>query len=183
VTVLEEAASICGEVTEPRHAIHREPEIGYDLPGTQEKVLAALDGFPLEITLGRQLASVTAVLRGGRPGPVVLLRGDMDALPVTEAGDDATWPVVSLSTDDRYLIVALAHRLGLGAEPRLPGHCRRCPQWSWRVVSSIASSFASSSTALRTLGHAVEEGSAIEKWVPSTSISCASCPRAVAVRV
>ena len=81
----EEAAAIAGEIAELRHDIHREPEIGYDLPRTQRKVLAALDGLPLEITLGRALTSVTAVLRGGRPGPAVLLRGDMDALPVTEA--------------------------------------------------------------------------------------------------
>ena len=82
--VREEAARIAGEVAELRHAIHREPEIGLDLPKTQAKVLGALDGLPLEISTGRALSSVTAVLRGGRPGPVVLLRGDMDALPVTE---------------------------------------------------------------------------------------------------
>jgi amidohydrolase len=85
VTLLAEAAAISEEVAELRHSIHREPEIGFHLPRTQQKVLAALDGLPLEISLGRQLTSVTAVLRGGRPGPVVLLRGDMDALPVTEA--------------------------------------------------------------------------------------------------
>ncbi len=78
---------MAGEITGLRHAIHREPEIGLDLPKTQQKVLAALDGLPLEISTGRGLSSVTAVLRGGRSsgsGPVVLLRGDMDALPVTE---------------------------------------------------------------------------------------------------
>jgi hippurate hydrolase len=97
VRVRDEAARISGEITELRHAIHREPEIGLDLPKTQAKVLAALDGLPLEISTGRGLSSVTAVLRGGGrggrppgpaerggPGPVVLLRGDMDALPVTE---------------------------------------------------------------------------------------------------
>jgi amidohydrolase len=84
VGVRDEAAAIAGEIAELRHAIHREPEIGLDLPKTQAKVLAALDGLPLEISTGRDLSSVTAVLRGGRPGPVVLLRGDMDALPVTE---------------------------------------------------------------------------------------------------
>jgi amidohydrolase len=87
VQVRDEAARIAGEVTELRHAIHRDPEIGLDLPKTQQKVLAALDGLPLEISTGRGLSSVTAVLRGGRSsgsGPVVLLRGDMDALPVTE---------------------------------------------------------------------------------------------------
>ena len=82
--VRDEAAKLEREVAELRHAIHREPEIGLQLPRTQRKVLDALDGLPLEIRTGRELSSVTAVLRGGRPGPVVLLRGDMDALPVTE---------------------------------------------------------------------------------------------------
>ncbi len=60
----EDAAAIAGQLAELRHAIHREPEIGLDLPRTQEKVLAALDGLPLEVTTGRKLSSVTAVLRG-----------------------------------------------------------------------------------------------------------------------
>jgi hippurate hydrolase len=64
--------------------IHANPEIGLDLPRTQEKVLAAIDGLPLEVSTGQALSSVTAV-RGTRPGETVLLRGDMDALPVTEA--------------------------------------------------------------------------------------------------
>lgn len=84
VTIADEAAAIADEIAELRHAIHREPELGYHLPKTQEKVLAALDGLPLEVTVGKRLSSVTAVLRGGRPGPAVLLRGDMDALPLTE---------------------------------------------------------------------------------------------------
>jgi hippurate hydrolase len=79
-----DAVAISGELVAFRRAIHREPEIGLELPRTQEKVLAALDGLPLEITTGRALSSVTAVLRGARPGGTVLLRGDMDALPVTE---------------------------------------------------------------------------------------------------
>ena len=92
VPVRDEAAELAGEIAELRHAIHREPEIGLDLPKTQAKVLGALDGLPLEISTGQALSSVTAVLRGGAAdsrapsgsGPVVLLRGDMDALPVTE---------------------------------------------------------------------------------------------------
>ncbi|MEV0284620.1 M20 family metallopeptidase [Kribbella sp. NPDC050820] len=74
-----------GEIVELRRALHQVPEYDLDLPKTQQLVLNALEGLPLEITLGKELSSVTAVLRGGRgPGPVVLLRGDMDALPVTE---------------------------------------------------------------------------------------------------
>jgi amidohydrolase len=82
--VHEAAVAASGELAELRRSIHAEPEIGLDLPRTQGKVLAALDGLPLEITSGTALSSVTAVLRGGRPGATVLLRGDMDALPVTE---------------------------------------------------------------------------------------------------
>ncbi|RFU39487.1 amidohydrolase [Actinomadura logoneensis] len=83
----EDAAELRDELVGLRRAIHREPELGLDLPRTQEKVLAALDGLPLEVSTGERLSSVTAVLRGARPGPTVLLRGDMDALPVTERGD------------------------------------------------------------------------------------------------
>ena len=82
--VRDDAVAIAPELTRLRRALHAEPEIGLDLPRTQRKVLDALEGLPLEITLGDGLSSVTAVLRGGKPGPEVLLRGDMDALPVTE---------------------------------------------------------------------------------------------------
>jgi len=85
VTLRDEAVAVADDLVELRHALHAEPEIGYDLPKTQRKVLDALDGLPLEISTGDKLTSVTAVLRGGRPGPVVLLRGDMDALPIHEA--------------------------------------------------------------------------------------------------
>jgi amidohydrolase len=80
----DDAVAMAPELTRLRRALHAEPEIGLDLPRTQRKVLDALEGLPLEITLGDGLSSVTAVLRGGKPGPAVLLRGDMDALPVTE---------------------------------------------------------------------------------------------------
>ena len=83
--LLESAHRLQPELVALRHAVHQDPEIGLELPRTQAKVLAALDGLPLEITLGEKLGSVTAVLRGGAgPGRTVLLRGDMDALPVQE---------------------------------------------------------------------------------------------------
>ncbi|WP_345465214.1 M20 family metallopeptidase [Actinoallomurus oryzae] len=78
------AGDLHDDLVRLRRDLHREPELGLDLPRTQEKVLAALEGLPLEITTGTALSSVTAVLRGSSPGPVVLLRGDMDALPLTE---------------------------------------------------------------------------------------------------
>ncbi len=76
-----------------RRDLHRHPELGLDLPRTQACVIDALSGLDLEIRTGTSLSSVTAVLRGtattGDDGhrPSVLLRGDMDALPVTELVD------------------------------------------------------------------------------------------------
>ncbi|MFD2353199.1 hypothetical protein ACFSTC_33785 [Nonomuraea ferruginea] len=61
----EAAQDMRDELVRLRHSLHTTPEIGLTLPRTQEKVLAALDGLPLEITLGKALSSVTAVLRGG----------------------------------------------------------------------------------------------------------------------
>jgi hippurate hydrolase len=67
-----------------RRAIHAEPEIGLDLPKTTAKVRAALAGLPLEIREGPSTTGLMAILRGPANGRTVLLRGDMDALPLTE---------------------------------------------------------------------------------------------------
>ncbi len=79
-----DARSILPDLVALRRALHAEPEVGLDLPRTQALVLEALAGLDLEVTVGESASSVVAVLRGGRPGPTVLLRGDMDALPVQE---------------------------------------------------------------------------------------------------
>ncbi len=79
------AAQACApDLAALRHELHRTPEIGLDLPATQAIVLRELAALGIEATPGRGLGSVTGVVRGGRPGPAVLLRGDMDALPVSE---------------------------------------------------------------------------------------------------
>jgi amidohydrolase len=89
MTVIDDAEAMAGDLAELRHAFHREPELGLNLPRTQARIIDALSDLPLTVTAGDQLSSVTAVLRGGRPGPTVLLRGDMDALPVREDVDVA----------------------------------------------------------------------------------------------
>jgi amidohydrolase len=68
-----------------RRDIHREPELGLDTPRTRAKLLAALDGLPLDIRLSVRCGGFVAVLDGAAPGRTVLLRGDMDALPIREA--------------------------------------------------------------------------------------------------
>ncbi|MET9761970.1 M20 family metallopeptidase [Streptomyces sp. NPDC006372] len=83
MSVVVDAKALGGDLVELRRALHREPEVGLNLPRTQERVLAALDGLPLEIGLGKGATSVTAVLRGSGEGSV-LLRADLDALPVQE---------------------------------------------------------------------------------------------------
>ncbi len=73
-----------------RRAIHAEPEIGNDCPKTTAKLKAALAGLPLEIHDSTSTTGFVAILRGERTGAAgsnmrtVLLRGDMDALPMTE---------------------------------------------------------------------------------------------------
>jgi amidohydrolase len=83
------AAAELADTIALRRAIHAEPEIGLNCPKTTEKLKAALAGLPLEIHDSTSTTGFVAVLHGGaeRAGTntrTVLLRGDMDALPLTE---------------------------------------------------------------------------------------------------
>ena len=82
--LLAAATAIQPDTVALRRRLHRRPEVGLILPETQRTVLDALASLPLRVTEGRSVSSVTGVLAGGRPGPTVLLRGDMDALPMPE---------------------------------------------------------------------------------------------------
>jgi amidohydrolase len=81
--LLADAERLLPEMVELRRRIHRTPELGLILPSTQAAVLEAIDGLALEVRTGEAVSSVVADLSGG-DGPVVLLRGDMDALPMPE---------------------------------------------------------------------------------------------------
>src|SRR5215475_1625298 len=82
--ILDDARSILGDAIELRRRIHRHPERGLTLPRTQAAVLEGLDGLGLDIQTGQRTTSVVARLRGARPGRTILLRADMDALPMPE---------------------------------------------------------------------------------------------------
>jgi hippurate hydrolase len=83
--LLATAEALLPDVVAMRRRIHRHPEQGLDLPHTQAVVLEALGGLPLAVSTGRALTSVVADLEGGRgEGRTILLRGDMDALPMPE---------------------------------------------------------------------------------------------------
>ena len=82
-------AAELADVIALRRAIHAEPEIGNHCPRTAAKLKAALEGLPLEIHDSTSTTGFVAILRGGQAGTgsntrTVLLRGDMDALPMTE---------------------------------------------------------------------------------------------------
>jgi hippurate hydrolase len=82
--LVEAARALQPKTVALRRRIHKFPERGLQLPRTQAAVVQALDGLPLQVSTGKDVSSVTAVLTGGKPGPTVLLRGDMDALPLQE---------------------------------------------------------------------------------------------------
>jgi amidohydrolase len=67
-----------------RRDIHREPELGFGTERTTEKVLAALDGLPLDVETGVAENGIVATLEGEGDGRTVALRADMDALPIQE---------------------------------------------------------------------------------------------------
>jgi amidohydrolase len=79
-------AAQLADVVSLRRAIHAEPEIGLHCPLTTAKIKAAIAGLPLEIHDSKSTTGFVAILRGsqGGNGRTVLLRGDMDALPMTE---------------------------------------------------------------------------------------------------
>lgn len=80
-----EAETILPDIVALRRAIHAEPELGLHTPRTNAKVRAALGGLPLRYREGPSTSGFVAVLEGGAgPGRTVLLRGDMDALPMPE---------------------------------------------------------------------------------------------------
>lgn len=71
-----------------RRSIHADPELGLDCPRTRDKLTAALADLPLAIRTSKTTSGFVALLEGTGPGDAsrtVLLRGDMDALPIREA--------------------------------------------------------------------------------------------------
>lgn len=70
-----------------RRDFHEHPELSYEEVRTARVVAAHLRSLRMEVRTGVAQTGVVGILRGGRPGPVIALRADMDALPVTEEGD------------------------------------------------------------------------------------------------
>jgi amidohydrolase len=82
--LLDQAHEIAPRITALRRAIHAEPELGLETPLTLAKARAELIDLPLEWREATNCTGAVATLKGSRPGRSVLLRGDMDALPLQE---------------------------------------------------------------------------------------------------
>jgi len=82
--LLDSARALQPRLVDLRRRIHREPELGLATPETRAKVLGEIGDLGLDIQLHEKSSGIVAILRGARPGRRVLLRGDMDALPMPE---------------------------------------------------------------------------------------------------
>lgn len=76
-----------GKVIEWRRDLHQHPELSNREFKTAEKVAKHLKSLGIEVETGIAFTGVAGFLKGGKPGPTVMLRADMDALPVTEDND------------------------------------------------------------------------------------------------
>jgi len=83
----QQAAAIENKVIEWRRDIHKNPELGNNEIRTAKMIADHLRSLGIEVTEGVAVTGVVGVLKGGKPGPTVALRADMDALPVTERAD------------------------------------------------------------------------------------------------
>ncbi|MEA2623954.1 MAG: hypothetical protein QOH61_2864 [Chloroflexota bacterium] len=123
---LADAEHLLPEAVEVRRRIHRQPEIGLHLPKTQRVVAAELERIGLEPRLGNSISSVTALIEGGRSGPTILLRADMDALPLQEVtgldfASDVAGVMHACGHDTHVAMLLAAARLLVERQADLPG--------------------------------------------------------------
>ena len=124
--ILDEARRILPWIVGVRRRLHAEPELGLQLPKTQAAIASELAGLGLTPRLGGTASSVTAVIEAPRPGPAILLRADMDALPLQEeTGLDfaSTIPAVmhACGHDTHVAMLLGAARLLVERRAELPG--------------------------------------------------------------
>jgi hippurate hydrolase len=113
-----EAAQYKDVLSEIRRDLHQIPEFGLDLPKTQARILASIEGLGT-IVLGKKLNSIALLIEGENPGPTVLLRADMDALAVVE---DTSEPFKSTNGYMHACGHDLHMAIGIGAAHLLRTH-------------------------------------------------------------
>ncbi len=128
------SAEINPQVVAWRRDFHKNPELGNRETRTSKIIADELRKLGFEVTTGVATTGVVGVLRGGRPGPVVALRSDMDGLPVTEQVDvpfkstaKAMWNgqetgVMHACGHDNHMAILLGTATALARmKDRLPG--------------------------------------------------------------
>ena len=133
-------AAVTPKVVAWRRDIHQHPELAFAETRTAKLVADHLNALGLEVRTGVAKTGVVGVLRGGRPGPVVALRADMDALPVTELLDlpfKSQEPGVmhACGHDNHVAILMGVAELLAGMRQRLPGTVKFIFQPAEEIVS------------------------------------------------
>lgn len=129
-----QASKLEPQVIEWRRTIHANPELSNRETETAAMVATHLRGLGLRVETGVAKTGVVGVLEGGKPGPVVALRADMDALPVKERTDvpfastDSAWydgekvPVMHACGHDAHVAMLMgAAEILASMRERLPG--------------------------------------------------------------
>lgn len=134
MALLAQAEALAGGMTALRRAVHAEPELGLQTPRTRDKIRAALAHLPLVWREGPSTTGLVAVLQGRAPTPPerprrVLLRGDMDALPMPE---DTGLPFASTTPGAMHACGHDAHVAMLAGAAELL--CARADRFSGEVL-------------------------------------------------
>jgi hippurate hydrolase len=127
--LLAEARELLPDAVALRRRIHERPELGLALPETRAAVLEAIADLGLDVRESVETSGIVATLEGGRPGPTLLLRADMDALPMPE---DTGLPYASqvegrmhaCGHDAHTAMLAGAARMLAARRASLPGKVR-----------------------------------------------------------
>jgi amidohydrolase len=133
-------AAVMPKVVAWRRDIHQHPELSFAETRTAKLVADHLTALGLEVRTGVAKTGVVGVLRGGRPGPVVALRADMDALPVTELVDlpfksQEAGVMHACGHDNHVAILMGVAEVLAGMRQRLPGTVKFIFQPAEEIVS------------------------------------------------
>lgn len=120
-----EAEGLSGQLTAWRRDLHAHPELGFEVHRTAGIVARWLSDLGCEVRTGIGHSGVVGLLHGGRPGPTVMLRADMDALPVQEVSEA---PYASCVPGVMHACGHDGHvAIGLGAATLLARHAADLP--------------------------------------------------------
>lgn len=128
--LLEGADQVMPGTVALRRQLHRHPEVGLELPHTQQVALDAICDLGLDVRTGSRVTSVVADLVGGAgDGPTILLRADMDGLPMPEDtgleyASEVEGRMHACGHDAHVAMLAGAARLLAGMRDEIPGRIR-----------------------------------------------------------